>query len=133
MRIAQALRDLFGERTQATIAEELTAAGLPVDQTKVSRWLRGATEPRLAELAAVEDAVGKPRGWILARAGYVAMPGVDPLTPPDASGEPGIEKRVSDLEHDVAAILEVLRETGAMQEAATNVLEELLPAQEDQQ
>lgn len=85
MAMAQALSDLFAGRTQAEIAAHLSAAGFPIEQTKVSRWVRGATEPRLDEVAAVEQAMGRPRGWLLARAGYAELPGVEPVTPPAAA------------------------------------------------
>lgn len=78
--LAHALRDLFGALPQTEIAARLTEGGHPVDQTKVSRWLRGETEPSLDEIAIVENIFGKPKGWVLTRAGFTAVAGVEPLT-----------------------------------------------------
>ena len=77
------LRELFSSKTQTTIATELTELGLKADQTKVSAWTRGR-QPTLDQLAVIERWAGKPRGWVLARAGYASMPGVDAIEAPAA-------------------------------------------------
>ena len=108
MTLQHALADLFGGDTQTTIAARLAGAGLAVDQTKVSRWLRGATDPRLAELPTIEDAYGKPRGWILARAGFVEMPGVEPVKQPDAPSAT-LEQRVTAVEGQLRELLTLVQ------------------------
>jgi ADP-ribose pyrophosphatase YjhB (NUDIX family) len=76
MAIAEALRELLAaEPTQASVAARLTDHGLPTDQTKVSAWLRGRV-PNVEQLATIEDVFGKPRGWVLSRAGYVDAAGL---------------------------------------------------------
>lgn len=71
MKVAGALDELFAERTQQVVAAYLSeTVGLIVDQSKVSRWLRGQV-PTWDELEAVERAFGKPRGWLYHRAGLV--------------------------------------------------------------
>lgn len=70
MRVAQALRELFGDVTQSSVAEKLTACGMPTEQTKVSAWLRGRV-PDIEQMNTIEECYGKPRGWIYARSGFV--------------------------------------------------------------
>ena len=105
MSIAHALSDLFAGRTQTEVTRLLAEDGFKVDQTKVSRWLRG-TEPRLTELALIEHAFDKPKGWILARAGFADMPGVEPISSPAgaAAGEPSLAAEVAQLRRDLLAL-----------------------------
>ena len=79
MPITAVLRELFAHKTQTVIASELTLLGLTVDQTKVSAWMR-SRQPSLDEVAVIERWAGKPRGWVLARAGYVDMADVVAVT-----------------------------------------------------
>ena len=62
--------ELWIGRTGADISTFLEAAGMKVDQTKVSGWKRDRT-PSLEQLAEIEHAHGLPRGWVLWRAGYI--------------------------------------------------------------
>jgi len=84
--VNEVLRQLFDDagETQAATAVRLTAAGMVVDQTKVSAWRRHRV-PSLVELNEIEDAYGLPHGWVLRRAGFVdeAVMSVRPVTPPD--------------------------------------------------
>jgi transcriptional regulator with XRE-family HTH domain len=58
----------------------------------------------------------------------------EPVSSPVAgTGSPDLERRVAALERDVSGILRILEVTGAMQEAATNVLEPEPPVQEGAQ
>lgn len=60
--------------TQAQLAERMG-----VDQTTISRLANGrwgeAGGPTPDLLAKIEEAAGRPRGWILVQAGYVQAPG----------------------------------------------------------
>ncbi|HEY1119935.1 MAG TPA: helix-turn-helix transcriptional regulator [Acidimicrobiales bacterium] len=47
------------------------AAKLGVDQTAISRWSRGTSRPQLEEIAAIEAACDRPRGFVLRLAGFV--------------------------------------------------------------
>ena len=67
MTLADAIRFAYkGTLTQVELAEELGVA-----QNTVSRWSTGDVEPSLDQIAAVEDACGLPRGFVLRAAGYV--------------------------------------------------------------
>jgi hypothetical protein len=58
---------------------------------------------------------------------------VEVSSPVAGTGSPDLERRVAALERDVSGILRILEVTGAMQEAATNVLEPEPPVQEGAQ
>ena len=94
--LTDVLRELFSDKTQASIAAELTDLGLRADQTKISAWVRGR-QPSLDQIALIERWAGKPKGWVLARAGYVNLPDVEPLerSPMAATGD--LAHRVDDL------------------------------------
>jgi hypothetical protein len=99
MSIAAALRELMEcERTQTSAAERITAHGLRTDQTKVSAWMRGARVPNVEQLAVIEEAFDRPRGWVLAQAGFV-----DPaaLTATKPSGGDGND---ASREHQIRAL-----------------------------
>lgn len=64
------LKELWQGRTGAELSAFLGAAGMNVDQTKVSGWKRDRA-PSLEQMAEIEQAHGLPRGWILWRAGYI--------------------------------------------------------------
>ena len=69
--VNEVLRDeLWVGRTGADVSTFLEAAGMNVDQTKVSGWKRDRA-PSLEQLAEIEHAHGLPRGWVLWRAGYI--------------------------------------------------------------
>src|SRR5688500_168125 len=74
-------------RVMTTIGEALQRARLQPDlaqrklavkmgdrelQGTISRWERGQLTPSLEQVAAVEAALGFPRGYVLTLAGYVA-------------------------------------------------------------
>lgn len=80
------LRDeLWIGRTGAHVSAFLEAAGMKVDQTKISGWKRDRA-PSLEQMAEIEQAHGLPRGWILWRAGYIDAEALVALgdTPPPA-------------------------------------------------
>ena len=62
--------ELWIGRTGADVSTFLEAAGMKVDQTKVSGWKRDRA-PSLEQMAEIEHAHGLPRGWVLWRAGYI--------------------------------------------------------------
>jgi transcriptional regulator with XRE-family HTH domain len=66
--LASAIRAAYSSRLTQT---EL-AAVLGVAQNTISRWSTGEVEPRLDDIAAIEDACGLTRGHVLRAAGYVA-------------------------------------------------------------
>ena len=63
----QALRAARGKHTQQEIA-----ARMGVSQNAISDWERGRNRAGLDDIAAFEEAAGRPRGWVLRAAGYVA-------------------------------------------------------------
>ena len=70
MTIHAVLREeLWAGRTGIDVTAFLKAAGMVVDQNKVSAWKRDRV-PTIEQLAEIEQAHGLPRGWILWRAGY---------------------------------------------------------------
>jgi transcriptional regulator with XRE-family HTH domain len=66
--IAQAIRACYAGRLKQEELAERT--GIP--QQTISRLARGDSSPKFQHLAALEDACGRPRGWILVKAGIVA-------------------------------------------------------------
>ena len=71
MTIHAVLREeLWAGRTGIDVTAFLKAAGMVVDQNKVSAWKRDRV-PTIEQLAEIEQAHGLPRGWILWRAGYI--------------------------------------------------------------
>ncbi|MEY4173251.1 MAG: helix-turn-helix protein [Actinomycetota bacterium] len=66
--LAAAIRAAYASRlTQTELASVLGVA-----QNTISRWSTGEVEPRLDDIAAIEDACGLSRGHILRAAGFVA-------------------------------------------------------------
>lgn len=73
--LGSAIRTAYrGRLTQVELADYLGVA-----QNTVSRWSTGEVEPTLEQIAAIEDACGVDRGFILRAAGYV-----DETDSPDA-------------------------------------------------
>lgn len=76
--------------TSPVRTQKRLAALLQVDQTTISKWYVGTTEPDLSRVAQIEDACGVPRGTILTRAGLVTLEGAvegDPrLSPAERRG-----------------------------------------------
>ena len=67
-KLGAAVRHAYrGRLTQVELA-----AMLGVAQNTISRWSTGDVEPRLDDIAAIEDACRLPRGYILRKAGYVS-------------------------------------------------------------
>lgn len=66
VRLGPAIRQARGDMTQTTLAD---AVG--VDQPTVSRWERDEQRPSLEQLAAVDAATGRRRGFVLIAAGLV--------------------------------------------------------------
>lgn len=65
--IAAAIRSAYtGQMTQAELARQLGVA-----QNTISRWSTGEVEPRLEDIAAVEQACKLPKGFLLRAAGFV--------------------------------------------------------------
>lgn len=72
-RLGGAITVARGRMTQKALAKALF--GNESRQSTISRWERGLAErPTLEEINAIEEVTGKPRGWILVRAGYVELP-----------------------------------------------------------
>lgn len=68
MPLHQAIRAAYkGRARQEDIAEQLG-----INQSQVSRWSRGESTPTLEQLAQIEDAAERPRGFILNAAGLIA-------------------------------------------------------------
>lgn len=65
--LTRAIRDCYEGKGigQVQLAE---LSGIP--QQTISRLARGETAPRLPQLAAIESACGRPRGWIVVQAGF---------------------------------------------------------------
>lgn len=70
--LGRALKAARGKTGQRELSE--TAFGTPSRQGAISRWEHNVERPSLEEIAAIEGATGRPRGWILIRAGYVDLP-----------------------------------------------------------
>lgn len=86
----QAYRDVG--LTQTELAARLQAAGwVKVDQSQVSKWVRGVSVPPLDVLPDVDAACGMPRGYVLELAGFVDAPALAARTdrPDRFSGLPG--------------------------------------------
>lgn len=66
VRLGPAIRQARGDMTQTTLAD---AVG--VDQPTVSRWERDEQRPSLEQLAAVDAATGRRRGFVLIAAGLI--------------------------------------------------------------
>lgn len=65
--VAQAIRACYeGRLKQDELAKR---TGIP--QQTISRLALGDSAPKLRHLPAIEEACGRPRGWILIQAGYV--------------------------------------------------------------
>jgi transcriptional regulator with XRE-family HTH domain len=67
MPLHQAIRSAYKGRAR----QEDLAEWLGVGQPTVSRWARGEVVPSVHEIAALEDALGLRRGWILIASGFV--------------------------------------------------------------
>lgn len=55
----------------AGVDQRALAAGVGVDQSTVSRWIRGETQPSFEKLMRLELAAGRPRGFVLRLAGMI--------------------------------------------------------------
>ena len=69
MSIPDAIRTALRGRTQESVAE-----AMGVTQPTISKWVRAETTPSFDQLASLEDACGRPRGFVLQLAGYVRCP-----------------------------------------------------------
>jgi len=70
----RAFRDAYQAAglTQTELADRLQQRGwVKVDQSQISKWVRGVSVPPLDVLPAVDDACDMPRGYVLEIAGYV--------------------------------------------------------------
>lgn len=67
-RLSEAFRQAY---EQAGLSQEQLSEMTGVKQTTISKYARGAVQPPLELLPAVDAACGKPRGHILRLAGYV--------------------------------------------------------------
>lgn len=72
MRVRAALNEATRGWTQTRLA-----AATGYSQGQISRWLTGArnASPNLDQIATIEDAIGKPRGFVLGAAGYATPAG----------------------------------------------------------
>lgn len=70
MPLSTAIKKAYtGRATQEQIAE-----AIGVKQPTISRWARGEVVPDVDQLVAMEDFLERPRGFVLAAAGYVVCP-----------------------------------------------------------
>lgn len=69
MALGASIRKARGRTTQEALAQ-----AMKTDQSRVSKWERDHHRPTLEEIRAIEDAVGRPRGFILVHAGLVTLP-----------------------------------------------------------
>ena len=83
MTLGQALRLARGKLTQREVGQLLG-----VDQGTVSHWEKGKGQPELDQIAAIEEAAGRPRGFTLIAAGFVEMP---KTTRETIAGDPALE------------------------------------------
>lgn len=65
--LGEGIRQALGGR----LTQEQLADKLGVDQGQVSRWVRDKATPSVTRLFAIEDAAGRPRGFIMRAAGYL--------------------------------------------------------------
>jgi transcriptional regulator with XRE-family HTH domain len=61
---------------EGRLRQEDLAAELGVHQTKVSKWATGVMRPTVDDIAAIEDACGRSRGFVLALSGHISTAGV---------------------------------------------------------
>lgn len=74
MHLGAAVRRAMAEATDPRLRTQVPLAdALGVDQTTVSRWVRGSREPQLHRIVQLEDVCGLPRGQVLLWAGLVDM------------------------------------------------------------
>jgi transcriptional regulator with XRE-family HTH domain len=70
--------------TQAELAEGLREAGwVNVDQSLVSKWVRGLAVPPLDALPVIDAACRQPKGYVLELAGFVDVQGLANRERPD--------------------------------------------------
>ena len=69
---SRALADAIRAAYTSRLTQTELASMLGVAQNTISRWSTGEVEPRLDDIAAIEDACGLTRGHILRASGYVA-------------------------------------------------------------
>jgi len=55
----------------AGVDQRVLAAGVGVDQSTISRWVRGETQPSFEKLVRLEVTAGRPRGFVLRLAGMI--------------------------------------------------------------
>lgn len=73
--IAEAVGEALKGHTQDDVADRMNAGKLELPyratQARISRWKNGEVVPSPVELAALEDACGRQRGFVLRLAGLV--------------------------------------------------------------
>lgn len=105
-----ALLRVEGLTTQEAAAERLQECGMAkVKQPLISRWVRGVQRLTLEQMNQIEECLGKPRGWILARAGYVDVIGL--VLSPDVVAEHNADEYQRALRQVVGALEELVGET----------------------
>lgn len=55
------------------LTQDELAAKASIGQSTLSQWENGKSTPDLNQVRAIEDACGRPRGWIAVQAGYVEV------------------------------------------------------------
>jgi transcriptional regulator with XRE-family HTH domain len=71
---AHALSVELGQAIKAargSMKQDALARAVGVDQPTISKWERGTVRPSLDDIARVEKATGRARGWVLIAAGLV--------------------------------------------------------------
>lgn len=77
-RLAAAIRECYegvGDRRDGTAIRQVDVAErVGLLQGQLSKYVSGSVRPPLEMINAIEAACGRPKGWILIRAGYVDLP-----------------------------------------------------------
>lgn len=101
--------------SQTELARRLRDRGWPVDQSRVSKWVRGVEAPGALDIyVAIDEECGVPRGTILRRAGYVVDADTD--TRSSISADPALTEEARAMlltVYDSAVKLSMTAETPA--------------------
>lgn|GEM_PF-6684815 len=85
---------------EASLDQTKLAAAARVDQTAISRWIRGERDMAALQLVRVAHAAGVRLDWLLAGHEPKAAPFV--RVDPDAAGDPDVQSRALELLGDPA-------------------------------
>lgn len=82
--------------TQEGIAAAMSARGLVTDQSQVSRWEKGTWVPSFEQLAILEDCLHLPRGYVLARLGFITATDVEKAIAADSKLSDALRQELLD-------------------------------------